>query len=56
MFEQIIPILGFILIIAVVWTILRLILRLTAKIFSCGCVVILALGLLLLFVGYLEVF
>ena len=32
---------------AVLWVVLRFVLRLTAKVFSCGCGAILALGILL---------
>jgi hypothetical protein len=46
MAENIVSILVVLLVIAVIWTILKLVLKITAKIFSCGCLVILILAVL----------
>jgi hypothetical protein len=43
-----------ILVIAIVWIAIRFIFKLTMKIFSCGCLLILVIGGLLFFFGYLE--
>jgi hypothetical protein len=39
---------------AVLWVVLRFVLRLTMKVFSCGCGAILALGILLAIINFLS--
>jgi hypothetical protein len=46
--DPLIQILILIAVLVVAWVIIRLLLRLTARVFTCGCSVILLLGLLLL--------
>ncbi len=52
---QITQIIMIILALAVAWIVLRFILKLAAKIFTCGFVVILAIGLLLFIVRTIQV-
>jgi len=52
--EGLLTILLIVLAIAVVWTVVKLIFKLTMRIFSCGCLLILAIGVLLYFTGYLQ--
>ena len=42
-----------ILVIAIIWMAIKFIFKLTMKIFSCGCLLILALDAILYFSGYL---
>jgi hypothetical protein len=42
-----------IIIILIFWVLLKYIFKLTMKIFSCGCVLILVIGAILFFSGYL---
>ena len=44
--NQILQIVWLIIILAIVWTILRFVFKLAAKVFSCGCGVIVVIGLL----------
>lgn len=54
MLEQYLPLLTIIVIIVVAWIILRFIMNLTARIFSCGCLTIAAIALFLLALRYFE--
>ncbi len=51
---ELLTILLIILGIAVVWTLLKFALKITTKIFSCGCGIIILIGLFLLFLGYID--
>ena len=55
MFEQLVSLLILVLVIAVIWIVLKYVLKLTAKIFSCGCLTVLVVGGLLVLLRYLEV-
>jgi len=54
MIDQLVPILIFILVIGLIWTLLKFTLKITVKVFSCGCVVILAIGLLVYALGLVD--
>jgi hypothetical protein len=54
MTDQLIPILVFILVIGLIWTLLKFVLKLTSKVFSCGCLGIVVIGLLLFAFGLVE--
>jgi phosphate starvation-inducible membrane PsiE len=43
-----------ILAIAIIWMVIKFVLKLTMRIFSCGCLLILVIGGLLFFFGYLD--
>jgi hypothetical protein len=43
-----------ILVLAVMWLVLKTIFKLTMKIFSCGCILILIVGAVILFSGFLN--
>jgi hypothetical protein len=43
-----------IIVIAIVWMVIKFIFKLTMKIFSCGCLLILVVGAVLFFSGYLS--
>jgi len=51
MIEQIIPLLLVLLILGLIWVLLKFILKLTSKIFSCGCLIILVIGAIIFFLG-----
>lgn len=51
MIEQIFPILLGLLILGLIWTLVKFILKLTSKIFSCGCLIILVIGAFIFFLG-----
>lgn len=51
MIEQLLPFILILLVIGLVWVVIKLILKLTAKIFSCGCVVIILVALLIFFLS-----
>jgi hypothetical protein len=51
MVEQLIPILLVFLVVGLVWTLLKFVLKLTAKIFSCGCLVIILIGIVVAIFG-----
>ena len=53
MYEQFLPLLMTLIAIALAWVLLRYLFRLTKRIFSCGCMAVFAVGVLLLAVGYL---
>lgn len=42
-----------ILVLVILWVVIKLIFKLTMKIFSCGCLLILLIGAFLFFSGYL---
>ena len=44
-----------IIVIAFIWMAIKFIFKLTAKIFSCGCLLILLIGGFLFFSGYLQI-
>lgn len=44
-----------IIVVAIIWMAIKFIFKLTAKIFSCGCLLILVVGGLLFFFGYLQI-
>ena len=43
-----------IIVFATIWMVIKLIFKLTMKIFSCGCLLILVIGAFLFFSGYLS--
>ena len=43
-----------IIVVAIIWLVIKFILKLTVKIFSCGCLLILVIGAILFFSGYLN--
>ena len=43
-----------IVVLAILWGVIKLIFKLTMQIFSCGCLLILVIGALLFFSGYLS--
>ena len=53
MFEQLLPRILTLIAIALAWVLLRYLLRLTRRIFSCGCMAVFVVGVLLLAVRYL---
>jgi hypothetical protein len=54
MFDQLLPIILVIFVVGLIWLLLKLVLKLTAKVFSCGCLVIVVVGLILFALGYIE--
>lgn len=54
MTEQLLPVLVFLLVVGIIWILLKFVLKFTVKIFSCGCVVILAIALILYAFGFIE--
>lgn len=54
MIDQFMPILIFFIVIGLIWILLKFALRLTVKVFSCGCLVIVVIGLLLFAFGFVE--
>ncbi len=54
--DQLLTILLIILAIGLVWWLLKAILKLTLKVFSCGLLVILAIGLLIFLSSNVEIF
>jgi hypothetical protein len=57
MIEQLIPILLVFLVVGLIWTLIKFVLKLTAKIFSCGCLVIILISIIVVvFRGNLPVF
>jgi hypothetical protein len=52
--DGLITILLIILAIIIVWMVIKYIFKLTMRIFSCGCLLILVIGALLFFFGYLD--
>jgi hypothetical protein len=55
MLDQLVSLLILVLVIALIWIVLKFILKLTAKVFSCGCLAIVVIGGLLILLRYLEV-
>lgn len=53
-FEQFLPLIITVIAIALAWVLLRYLLRLTKRLFSCGCISIAALALFLLAMRYFE--
>jgi hypothetical protein len=51
MIEQIFPLLLVLLILGLIWVLIKFILQLTSKIFSCGCLIILVIGAIIFFLG-----
>lgn len=49
-----ISILLIVLVVAIVWMVIKFVFKLTTKIFSCGCLLILAIGAVLFFAGFLS--
>ncbi len=43
-----------ILVVAIIWMVIKFVFKLTARIFSCGCLLILIIGALLFFTGFLN--
>jgi len=43
-----------ILVVAIIWLVIKLVFKLTLRIFSCGCLLILVIGGILFFTGYLR--
>ena len=54
MIEPFLPILLIILVIGLIWILLKFVLKLTVKVFSCGCLVILVIGMVLFLFGIVE--
>ncbi len=52
---KILTLLIIILLIALLWTLVKFAFKLTSKVFSCGCLVILAIGAILLALGFIEI-
>jgi hypothetical protein len=52
--DGLLTILLIILAIAIIWMVIKFLFKLTMRIFSCGCLLILVIGGLLFFFGYLE--
>lgn len=50
--DQIMQIVYLVAILAVVWIVLRIVLKLAAKVFACGCSVIIAIGILVYVIRY----
>ncbi len=51
---DLITILVAIVVIAVIWLIVKFVFKLTMRVFSCGCLLILVVGAILFFSGYLQ--
>ncbi len=51
MIGQLFPFLIILLVIGLIWVLIKLFLKLTTKIFSCGCVVILVIAVLIFFLS-----
>ncbi len=47
MFDQILPAIVALLVLGLIWGMLKLVLKLTAKIFTCGCLTIVVIGALI---------
>lgn len=56
MADQILTILVVILVIAVLWVLLKAILKLTVKVFTCGLILILVIGGIILLTSNAEIF
>jgi hypothetical protein len=54
MLDQYLPLLTIIAVIVIAWIALRFVLKLTARIFSCGCLTIAALAIFLIALRYFE--
>ena len=54
--NEILNILIIILVIAVIWTVIKQVFKLTAKVFSCGCLAIVALAALWVVFSFLNIF
>jgi hypothetical protein len=54
MIDQLLPIFLIILVIGLIWILLKFVLKLTIKVFSCGCLVILVIGMVLFVLGFIE--
>jgi len=55
MANEILGVLFLILVIAVIWTVLKLAFKLTAKVFSCGCLGIVALAVILILLANIQI-
>jgi hypothetical protein len=55
MYEQYLPLVLTLLAVFVGWFLLRRLLRLTARVFSCGCLTMVGLGVLLLVIRYFAI-
>jgi hypothetical protein len=56
MLDQLVSLLILVLAIALIWGVLKFILKLTAKAFSCGCFAIVVIGGLLILLRYIDVY
>ena len=56
MIDHIFGILMLILVLAILWVVLKFLLKITLKLFSCGCLAILLLGGVLALLSYLNIF
>ena len=54
MLEQYLPLFTILILVVIAWVILRSVLKLTARIFSCGCLTIAAIAIFLLALRYFE--
>ena len=52
---ELVNILMIILVIAIIWMVIKLVFKLTTRIFSCGCLLLLVIGAILFFSGYLQI-
>ncbi len=52
---KILTIIIIILLISLLWTLVKFVLKLTSQVFSCGCLVILIIGAILLALGFIEI-
>jgi hypothetical protein len=51
MFDTIVPVIAFVIILGLLWGLLKLILKLTTKIFSWGCLLLLLIGAVIFILG-----
>ncbi len=56
MVEHIYAILILIIVLAILWGVLKFLLRITFQLFSCGCLAIVVLGVVLWLLSYFKVF
>ena len=52
--DGLLTILLIILAVAIVWMVVKFVFKLTMRVFSCGCLLIVVIGGLLFFLGYLD--
>jgi len=52
--EGLLSILLIILVVAIIWMVIKFVFKLTARIFSCGCLLIFVIGAFLFFTGFIN--